>query len=113
MTANDYLGGRYIVCLPQKPNIDTAVIFKIQCQLQVCKEEIIIHAYPAKDFLHIRKNSIVDENGEIVTPLDSDIDRKIVVCDRDLNLYFAIMNEGGICSYDVCFDVIPYTTKYR
>lgn len=81
------MGGMSIIpCLPQLPKIDTAAIAKLQCQLKVCQEPIILHAQPARNYLLCRKGSVIDDNGEIITSLDPDIDKKYVVDDRDINL---------------------------
>lgn len=96
-----------ILCLPQTLKIDTATIAKFQCQLKVIQEAIIVHVNPAKEFLHFRKGPVVDDNGEIITSLDPDIDKKFVVDDRDINLYFALKNEGMLDDENVFVEVIP------
>lgn len=103
-----------ILCLPQTPKIDTAIIAKLQCQLKVSQESIILHLHLAREFLHCRKGPVVDDNGEIVTLLDPEIDKKYVVADRDINLYFALMNESMLNDDNVFVEVIPYSIgKYR
>lgn len=96
-----------ILCLPQTLKIDTATIAKFQCQLKVIQEAIIVHVNPARNYLLCRKGSVIDDNGDIVTLLDPDIDKKFVVDDRDINLYFALKNEGMIDNESVFVEVIP------
>lgn len=112
MTAcNKDMEGRIIICLPQKPNIDTAVISKIQCQLRVIQDPIILHVHSAMEFLNYSKASIVDDNGDIVTLLDTDLNWKMVVSERDLNLYFALRNEGML--EKACVETVPFSSRYR
>lgn len=81
------MGGMDMIpCLPQIPKIDTAAIAKLQCQLKVCHEPVTLHVHPARSYLHCKKGPVVDDNGEIITSLDPDIDKKYVVDDRDINL---------------------------
>lgn len=96
-----------ILCLPQTPKIDTAIIAKLQCQLKVSQESIILHLHLAREFLYCRKVPVVDDNGEIVTLLDPEIDKKYVVADRDINLYFALKNEGMLDDESVLVEIIP------
>lgn len=100
--------GGFIFCLPLELKINTATIAKLQCQLKVCQEPIIhLHVHPARSYLHCRKGPVVDDNGEIVTLLDPDIDKKFVVDDRDINMYFALKNEGMLDDESVFVEVIP------
>ncbi len=48
----------------------------------------------------------MDDNGEVVTLLDPDLDRKFVVAERDLNLYFALKNEGLLDDENVLFEIV-------
>lgn len=98
--------GGFITCLPQQPRIDTAVISKLQCQLKVQRQQIILHLHPVRDCLQYRRGPIVDDNGEVVTLLDPDLDRKFVVAERDLNLYFALKNEDLLNDEDVLFEIV-------
>lgn len=82
--------GGFIVCLPQKPKLDTGMINKLQCQLMCPVEVVIIHVTPASDYL-IRGISIVDDNGDLVTSLDNDLEKKLVVVGSDLNLWYALL----------------------
>lgn len=96
-----------ILCLPQTLKIDTATIARLQCQLKVIQKTIIIHVNPAIDYLLCRKGSVIDDNGDIVTLLDPDIDKKFVVDDRDINLYFALNNEGMLDDENVFVEIVP------
>lgn len=78
--------GGFKFCLPLEIKINAAAIAKFQCQLKVIKEAIIVHVNPPREFLHCKKGPVVDDNGEIITSLDPDIDKKYVVDDRDINL---------------------------
>lgn len=99
--------GGFIFCLPLELKVNIATITKLQCQLKVIQKTIIIHVNPAIDYLLCRKISIVDDNGEIITSLDPDIDKKYVVDDRDINLYFALKNEGMIDDESVFVEIMP------
>lgn len=110
----EQMEGGFIFCLPQHPKIDAAAITKLQCQLKLCQEPITLHVHPARSYLHCRKGPVVDDNGEIVTLLDPDIDKKYVIADRDLDLYFALNNEGILNDENVFVEVIPYSIgRYR
>lgn len=103
----EQMEGEFIFCLPLELKVNIATITKLQCQLKVSQEPIILHLHPAREFLHCRKGPVVDDNGEIITSLDPDIDKKYVVDDRDINLYFALKNEGMIDDESVFVEVIP------
>lgn len=106
--------GGFIFCLPLELKVNIATITKLQCQLKVSQEPIIIHVHPAREFLHCKKGPVVDNNGEIITSLDPDIDKKYVVDDRDINLYFALKNEGMLNDEDVLFEIVLCSQgKYR
>lgn len=99
--------GGFIFCLPLELKVNIATITKLQCQLKVSQEPIILHLHPAKEFLHSRKCTIVDDNGDIVTVLDPDIDKKFVISERDINLYFAIKNENMLDDENVIVEIVP------
>lgn len=106
--------GGFVISLPQQPKIDTAVISKLQCQLKVQKQQIILHLHPVRDCIQYRRGPIVDDNGEVVTLLDPDLDRKFVVAERDLNLYFALKNVGMLDDENIFVEIVPYSIgKYR
>lgn len=104
---NKQEGKGMIPCLPQHPKIDAAAITKLQCQIKVSQEPIILHLHPAREFLHCKKGPVVDDNGEIVTLLDPDIDKKFVISERDINLYFAMNNEGMLNDENVFVEIVP------
>ena len=106
--------GGFKFCLPLEIKINAAAIAKFQCQLKDIQEAIIVHVNPAREFLHSRKCTIVDDNGDIVTVLDPDIDKKFVISERDINLYFALNNESMLDDENIFVEVIPYSIgKYR
>lgn len=83
----------YCICVPQRPKIDTGVINKLQCQLLCRAEEPVIHVAQASEYL-VRGISVVDENGDLVTPLDSELDKKLLIIKTDLNLWYALLQSG-------------------
>lgn len=99
--------GGFIFCLPLEIKINAAAIAKLQCQLKVSQEPIIIHVNPAREFLQYRKGSIVDDNGDIVTVLDPDIEKKYVVAERYIDLYLAMKNEGMLDDENVFVEIVP------
>ena len=103
----EQMEGGFIFCLPLELKVNIATITKLQCQLKVSQEPIIIHVHPAREFLHCKKGPVVDNNGEIITSLDPDIDRKFVISERDINLYFALKNEGMIDDESVFVEIMP------
>lgn len=80
----------YIFCYPQKWKVDMGMIGSYQCALKVYNNTIHLKTIPAVLFL-AKGWQAVDDNGYLITLLDSDIDKKLVVIE-DLNLYFAIRN---------------------
>lgn len=95
----------YIICLPQKPKLDTGMINKLQCQLMCPTDNIIVHVVPVYDYL-IRGVSIVDENGDLVTSLDNDLEKKLVVVGSDLNLWYALL-QSAVKSEEISVETIP------
>lgn len=79
----------YSICSLQKPKLDTGIINKLQCQLMCPTGNIIIHVTPVSDYL-VRGVSVVDENGDLVTSLDNDLEKKLVIISSDLNLWYAL-----------------------
>lgn len=100
-------GKGMIPCLPQHPKIDAAAIAKLQCQIKVYHEPVTLHVHPARSYLHCGKGPVVDDNGEIVTLLDPDIDKKFVISERDINLYFAMNNEVMLNDENVFVEIVP------
>lgn len=95
----------FIVCLPQKPKLDTGMINKLQCQLMCSTNNIIVHVAQAYDYL-IRGISIVDDNGDLVTSLDNDLEKKLVVVGSDLNLWYALL-QSDIKDEEISIETIP------
>ena len=101
-TYNEIMEGGFTVCLPQQPrNTDNGVINRLRGILKCRNGKIVLHACHASCWIARHKGNIVDCNGELVTALDLDIDMKLVV-DEDMNLYFALKDEGlldDVCVY--------------
>lgn len=82
------LSSGYIFCLPQKGKVDMGMLGAYQCTLKVQYDMVTLKAIPARLFLS-KGWLAVDDNGGLITILDSDLDKKVVVIE-DLNLFFAI-----------------------
>lgn len=93
MNLKKLIENRYNICLPQKPKLDTGIINKLQCQLMCPVETIVIHVTTVYGYL-ARGISVVDENGDLVTALDDDLERKLVIVDSDLNLWYALQQSA-------------------
>ena len=93
MNLKKLIENRYNICLPQKPKLDTGIINKLQCQLMCPVETIVIHVTTVYGYL-ARGISVVDENGDLVTALDDDLDKKLVIVDSDLNLWYALQQSA-------------------
>jgi len=78
----------YILCLPQKGKVDMGMLGTYECLLKVCNNTITLKAIPAKLFLS-KGWLAVDDNGVLITTLDSDIDKKLVIIEN-LSLFLAI-----------------------
>ena len=89
MNLKKFIENGYVICFPQKPKLDTGIINKLQCQLMCPVETIVIHVTTVYGYL-ARGISVVDENGDLVTALDDDLDKKLVIVDSDLNLWYAL-----------------------
>lgn len=48
--------GGFIFCLPLELKVNIATITKLQCQLKVIQEAIIVHVNPAKSFFTLEKD---------------------------------------------------------
>ena len=83
----------YSICLPQKPKLDTGIINKLQCQLIYPVGDVIIHVTTVNDYL-VRGVSVVDGDGDLVTALDNDLEKKLVVIGNDLNLWYALLQSA-------------------
>lgn len=106
MTYNEIMEGGFTVCLPQQPrNIDNGVINRLRGILKCRDGKTVIHVRHASCWLTRHKGNIVDSNGDLVTTFDPDIDMKLVV-DEDINLYFALKDEGLLDDVSVYFEII-------
>ena len=88
MTLQELKQKGYILCLPQKIRLDTGLIGKLTCNLHCNANAPMLHVIPAKIFLS-RGWLAVDDNGELVSLFDTDIDRILVLLE-DISLLFAL-----------------------
>lgn len=95
----------YSFCLPQKTKLDTGIINKLQCQLMYPVGAVIIHVTPVSEYL-VRGVSVVDENGDFVTSLDNDLEKKLVIVSSDLNLWYALL-QSAVKDEEVNIETIP------
>ena len=95
----------YSICLPQKPKLDTGIINKLQCQLMCPGGDVIIHVTTVNDYL-VRGVSVVDGNGDLVTALDNDLEKKLVVIGNDLNLWYALL-QSALKDEEINIETIP------
>lgn len=95
----------YSICLPQKPKLDTGIINKLQCQLMCPVGDVIIHVTTVSDYL-VRGVSVVDGNGDLVTALDNDLEKKLVVISNDLNLWYALL-QSALKDEEINIETIP------
>lgn len=95
----------YSICLPPKPKINTEIINKLQCQLMCPVEAVIIHVTTVSDYL-IRRVSIVDGNGDLVTSLDNNLEKKLVIVNSDLNLWSALL-QSAVKDEEISVETIP------
>ena len=95
----------YSICLPQKPKLDTGIINKLQCQLMCPTDNVIVHVIPVSDYL-IRRVSIVDGNGDLITSLDNGLEKKLVVVSSDLNLWYALQ-QSAVKDEEINIETIP------
>lgn len=95
----------YSFCLPQKPKIDTGIINKLQCQLICPVETVIIHVTTVSDYL-VRGVSVVDGNGDLVTSLDNNLEKKLIIVSSDLNLWYALL-QSAIKDEEINVETIP------
>lgn len=93
MNLKKFIENGYVICFPQKPKLDTGIINKLQCQLMCPVETIVIHVTTVYGYL-ARGISVVDENGDLVTALDDDLEKKLVIVDSDLNLWYALQQSA-------------------
>lgn len=95
----------YSFCFPQKPKIDTGIINKLQCQLICPVETVIIHVTTVSDYL-VRGVSVVDGNGDLVTSLDNNLEKKLIIVSSDLNLWYALL-QSAIKDEEINVETIP------
>ncbi len=88
MTLQELKQKECIICLPQKIRLDTGLIGRLSCNLHCNSNTPTLNLLPAGIFLS-KGRLAVDDNGDLISLLDTDIDRKLVVIE-DINLYFAI-----------------------
>ena len=112
MNLKKLIENRYNICLPQKTKLDTGIINKLQCQLMCPVETIVIHVTTVYGYL-ARGISVVDENGDLVTALDDDLDKKLVIVDSDLNLWYALLQSPHIADEVIAIEkVLHRKTKF-
>lgn len=97
----------YSICLPQKPKLDTGIINKLQCQLMCRNEAVVIRVTPIYEHL-VRGVSVIDENGDLVTTLDDDLDKKLVIVGADLNLWYALLQSPHIADEVIAIEKVPH-----
>lgn len=102
----------YSICVPQKAKVDAGIIGKLQCQLMCRVDKTVVHVSYASEYL-IRGKTIVDANGDFVTSLDNDLEKKLVVVDSDLNLWYALLlqNSEGFDD-EVEVEILNSISKY-
>jgi|GEM_PF-881717 len=83
----------YTLCLAQNIRLDSGLIGKFLCALMCREEKIVIHVIRASLALSYGQ-IVVDENGDIITILDPDLEKKLVVTRNDLNLWYALLQSG-------------------
>lgn len=75
-------------------------------------ETIVIHVTTVYGYL-ARGISVVDENGDLVTELDDDLDKKLVIVDSDLNLWYALLQSPHIADEVIAIEkVLHRKTKF-
>ena len=104
-TLKQFKENGYSICLPQKPKLDTGIINKLQCQLIYPVGDVIIHVTTVNDYL-VRGVSVVDGNGDLVTALDNDLEKKLVVIGNDLNLWYALL-QSALKDEEINIETIP------
>ncbi len=91
---SEYRVDGYSFCTIQKPKLDSGIIGKLLCALICNREGLVIHVIRASLALFYAQ-TIVDENGDIITKLDSDLQKKLVVTGDDLNLWYALLQSDA------------------
>ena len=101
MTLEEFKQKGYILCLPQKIRLDTGLIGKLTCNLHCNANAPML--IPAKIFLS-RGWLAVDDNGDLLSLLDTDIGRKLVLLE-DISLYFALQ-QTRILDSNIAVDIL-------
>lgn len=110
MTLEELKQKGYVLCLPQKIRLDTGLIGKLTCNLHYNANAPMLHVIPAKIFLS-RGWLAVDDNGELISLLDTDIDRKLVLIE-DISLYFALQ-QTRILDSNIAVDILTEMPRGR
>ena len=100
----------YVLCLPQKIRLDTGLIGKLTCNLHCNANAPMLHVIPAKIFLS-KGWLAVDDNGDLLSLLDTDVDRKLVLLE-DISLYFALQ-QTRILDSNIAVDILTEMPRGR
>lgn len=68
-------------------------------------EAVIIHVTTVSDYL-VRGISVVDGNGNLVTSLDNNLEKKLVIVSSDLNLWYALL-QSAVEDEEISVETIP------
>ena len=110
MTLEELKQKGYVLCLPQKIRLDTGLIGKLTCNLHCNANAPMLHVIPAKIFLS-RGWLAVDDNGDLLSLLDTDIGRKLVLLE-DISLYFALQ-QTRILDSNIAVDILTEMPRGR
>lgn len=94
----------YVLCFPKEVKIDMLLVGTYRCCLKVPCNEILLNAIYAEPFLRKGYNT-TDPNGTLLTLLDSDLDKKLVII-GELNLYFALQQDSLLDSDNVLVEIL-------
>ena len=83
------------------PESSTSYNAKLMCPVG----DVIIHVTTVSDYL-VRGVSVVDGNGDLVTALDNDLEKKLVVISNDLNLWYALL-QSALKDEEINIETIP------
>ena len=110
MTLQEFKQKGYILRLPQKIRLDTGLIGKLTCNLHCNANAPMLHVIPAKIFLS-RGWLAVDDNGDLISLLDTDIDRKLALIE-DISLYFALQ-QTKLPDSNIVVDILTEMPRSR
>lgn len=82
------------------------IIYNLHCNVNIPT----LHLIPAKNFLS-RGRLAVNDNGGLISLLDSDIDRKLVLME-DISLYFALQ-QIKIPDSNIAVDILTGMPRNR